>query len=131
MKSTSWRFFLIPKLKFAGSGAIATSVDYVVYVLLVSSLEPVMSNVISYSLAVVVNFLLQKKFIFTPTRKTSEALIMSIAFSVAGLMLGTLLIYLLNETHLFNANQYSIKLIVTGIVFFYNFYTKRFAFENR
>ncbi len=127
----NWRPSLIPKLKFAGSGVIATSIDYGLYMVLVQSLEPVSSNIISYSLAVMVNFLLQKRFIFTPKRKTSHAFALSIAFSLAGLLLSTLLIYGFNEIRLFDSNQYLIKLIVTGIVFFYNYYTKRFAFENR
>lgn len=131
MKTTNWKSYFIPKLKFAGSGAIATSIDYTIYMVLVQSLEPAFSNIISYSLAVLVNFVMQKKFIFTPKRKTAHALVISVVFSIVGLFFSTLLIYIFNEMLIFNSNQYIIKLLVTGIVFFYNFYTKRFAFENR
>lgn len=122
---------IYPKLKFALSGSIATAVDYFLYIVLVGFLVPVVSNVISYSIAVIVNFVLQKTFIFDLRRKVASTFMMSIVFSIIGLGVSTLMIYWFNRANLFGSNQYLIKLVVTGIVFFYNFYSKRYAFERR
>ena len=131
LKDNKFTRFIIPKIKFAMSGLVATLVDYVIYIILVLSLAPVFANIISYSIAVMVNFTIQRNFIFEVKRRTSHAFSLSIMFSLIGLVISSSLIYLFNEMTFFQSNQYVIKLVVTGIVFFYNFYTKRFAFENR
>ncbi len=120
------------KLRFALTSALATAVDYGLYLLLVYTwLEPVPSHVISYSVAVLVNFSLQKRFIFTLERKLSHAFVLAMAVSGGGLVLGTLLIWVLTQHPFFDHYQYVTKLCVTGILFFYNFYMKRYAFERR
>ncbi len=134
-KASLWakaKGFILPKLKFASTSVIATSLDYFLYLILVAYFfSPVISNIISSSCGMLTNFILQKRFVFRLERKTSTAFILSIGFSVLGVGLSTLLIYSLNHIDLLRAHQYITKLIVTGIIFFYNFYTKRFAFENK
>jgi len=126
-----YKLFLL-KAKFAMTSAVATVVDYTLYMLLIwSDLRPVVANVISYSIAIIVNFLLQKRYIFTPQRKVSTVFVLAISVSIGGLLLSTGLIYLLNLQPFFADHQAITKLCVTGIVFFYNFYLKRFAFEKR
>jgi len=126
-----YKLFLL-KAKFAMTSAVATTVDYSLYLLLIwSDFRPVVANIISYSIAIIVNFLLQKRFIFTPQRKISTVFILAISVSMGGLLLSTGLIYLLNLQPFFAENQAITKLCVTGIVFFYNFYLKRYAFEKR
>lgn len=123
-------FFL--KLRYAASGLVATSVDYTIYMVLVNRVfSPVVSNVISYSISAVVNFLLQKRFVFTLQRKASTAFVLSLMVSLGGLLLSTTIIYYLSQIEFFAARQYLTKLITTGIVFFYNFYLKRYVFEKR
>ncbi|MGD1839901.1 MAG: GtrA family protein [Thermonemataceae bacterium] len=125
------RDFLLPKLKFATTSSVATAVDYVLYLVLVTSgLRPVVSNLISGFCGMVLNFILQKRFVFLLKRDVKTAFVLSICFSLLGILIGTSLIYLLNKWIFFQEHQYITKLIVTGIVFFYNFYTKRFAFEK-
>ena len=41
------------------------------------------------------------------------------------------IIYLLSKNPFLNENQYITKLISAGIVFFYNFFFKRYVFEKR
>lgn len=120
------------KLKFAASSSIATATDYILYILLVGHFfTPVVSNMISYSCAVILNFTLQNQFIFINQRKLHHTFIWSMSFSLIGLILSTLLIWLLNHFAYLASNQYLTKIIVTGIIFFYNFYSKRYAFEKR
>ncbi len=126
------RKLFLMKAKFAASGLVATSVDYFGYLLLVGRFfTPVTSNLISYSVAVVVNFLMQKRFVFKQQRSNTQAFLGSILVSLGGLLLSTGLIYGLNEISFFAEQQYITKLLATGLVFFYNFYFKRFVFEGR
>lgn len=123
-------FFL--KAKFAFSGLLATGIDYGLYMVLVTwFLPPVASNLISYSIAVIANFGMQKRFVFQLQGSAGRAFIWSISASALGLLLSTGIIYVLNLYPFFAERQYLTKIIATGLVFFYNFYSKRYIFERR
>ena len=120
------------KVKFAMSSSLATLVDYVLYQVLVRYLfSPVASNLISATVGMVINFFLQKKYIFELKRSVKIAFIISLFVSVGGIGISTIIIHFLNKSEMLAGNQYIIKAIATGTVFFYNFYMKRFAFEKR
>ena len=120
------------KVKFAMSSSVATLVDYVLYQVLVRYLfSPVVSNLISATVGMVINFFLQKKYIFELKRSVNIAFIISLFVSVGGIGISTIIIHFLNNSEMLSGNQYIIKAIATGTVFFYNFYLKRFAFEKR
>jgi len=121
------------KLKFALASFIATLTDYLLYLLftLLFLFAPVPSNIVSSFCGMLVNFLLHKKMVFSLQRKAHHAFLLSVLVSVGGIGLGTTIIYLLTQYPFFTQHQYITKLIATGIVFFYNFYFKRFAFEKR
>lgn len=120
------------KVKFAMSSSVATLVDYVLYQVLVRYLfSPVVSNLISATVGMVINFFLQKKYIFELKRSVKIAFIISLFVSVGGIGISTIIIHFLNKSEMLAGNQYIIKAIATGTVFFYNFYMKRFAFEKR
>lgn len=126
------RRFIVPKLKFASTSAVATTVDYVLYLTLVyTGMPKTVSNVISASCGFLVNFILQKKYVFALKRKLRTAFLISITSSLIGIGISTGLIYMFNKIPFLDAHQYITKLLVIGIMFFYNFYTKRFAFERR
>lgn len=123
--------FLIPKMKFASTSLVATILDYTIYLTLVySGSNKVHSNIISASCGFVVNFFLQKKFIFTLRRKALVTFLISMSFSAMGIGISTFLIYIFNKNAFLDYHQYLTKLLVMGIMFFYNFYTKRLAFEK-
>ncbi|MBK6949255.1 MAG: GtrA family protein [Haliscomenobacter sp.] len=123
-------FFL--QVRFAVSGLVATSVDYGLYLLLVHRvLAPVPANVVSYSIAVVVNYILQRRFVFQLQRPGYQAFLLSILVSMGGLGISSGIIFLLSNQPFFNERQYITKLLATGIVFFYNFFLKRFVFEKK
>ena len=124
--------FIQPKLKFAATSALVTALDYFFYLFLFYYFfPPVIANIISYSILMALNFVLQKKYVFTLNGKVSDAFMKSMLFSLFGLILSTGLIALLNRWIFFFNYQYITKVLVTGVVFFYNFYTKRFSFEGK
>lgn len=118
--------------RFAMTSGVATLFDYVVYLFLVGRFfSPALSNIISYSGAMILNFILQKRFVFSLQRKLGSAFALALLVSLGGLLLSTGIVYTLSRIGFFNEHQYITKLIATGIVFFYNFYFKRFVFEKR
>jgi len=120
------------KLKFATSSSLATAVDYGLYIFLVGAyFTPVISNVISAGTGMLINFVIQKKYVFELNRNLKLTFLISLLTSLIGLGIGTGLIYLLNMQPFFADNQYVTKGLVVGLIFFYNFYMKRFAFEKR
>jgi putative flippase GtrA len=125
------KLFLL-KVKFAMTSSVATLLDYSLYLLLVYTiLDPVPSNIISASCGMIANFFLQKRFVFVLQRKLQSAFLLAILVSLGGIALGTAIIWGLNHFAFFQTHQYLTKLCATGLVFFYNFYLKRFAFEKR
>ena len=123
---------LILKTKFALSGLVATLVDYSVYLFLVYSfLNPAISNIISASCGMLINFLLQKKFVFILKRKALTVFQLSVLVSLGGIALSTFIVTCLSDLLFFSKHQYITKLCATFIVFFYNFYLKRYVFEKR
>lgn len=132
LKRQGLKNLLALKGKFALSGLVATSIDYVLYLLLVGwFFSPVISNIISYSLAVILNFSLQRRYVFSMQRPIPQAFLMSVGISAGGLGISTGLIHFFSQVDFFAERQYVAKLLTTGLVFFYNFYLKRYAFEKR
>jgi len=120
------------KFKYGLSSSVATAVDYGLYLYLVGSFfAPTTSHLISAGTGMIINFIIQKRFIFDLNRKLHHTFLLSLAVSIVGIGLGTLFIYLLNLIPFFHEHQFITKAIVTGVIFFYNFYLKRFAFEKK
>ncbi|MEL7221780.1 MAG: GtrA family protein [Bacteroidota bacterium] len=120
------------KFRYAIGGAIATAVDYLIYFgLYEQGVEPTYAQIPAYSVGMIVNFLIQKYFVFELNRSVRSAFLMSVLVSLGGLVLSTALIYLFNKVAFLQSYQLLIKLMTTGLVFFYNFYCKRYVFEKR
>lgn len=128
------REFTLPKLKFAVTSAVATAVDYGIYLTLTLAVmtSETVAHAISYSIGMVVNFLLQRRFIFESKRKTSAIFAMSVMFSLIGWLLSQgIFNTLIFSFAFFKKWDILAKIITTGVIFLYNFYTKRFSFERR
>jgi putative flippase GtrA len=120
------------KAKFLTSSVIATGVDYALFFLLnLTFFDPVTAHAISYPIAVVVNFYLQQRFIFNLKRSLHAAFIISMIFSVIGWGFGVAGMFMLLKIPFLANYPVLAKVIVTGVLFFFNYYTKRFAFERR
>lgn len=118
-------------LKFLGTSIIATAIDFLLYATFVQLLSPTLSNVISSSTGLLANFVLQKKYVFNSSYNVWKSLILSVIFSIGGLGLGTGIIYMLTSyTELHNFPIVA-KIFTTGIIFFYNYFTKKIAFGHQ
>ncbi|MEM1217811.1 MAG: GtrA family protein [Bacteroidota bacterium] len=125
-------FFI--QLRFALTSSMATLVDLGLWTLLtyLKLLAPETANIVSGFCGMVVNFFLQKRYVFDLQRKVSTAFIMALVVSLGGIALGTFIISLLVQIPFFTGDfQILAKLCATGIVFFYNFFLKRYVFEKR
>lgn len=124
--------FVREKIPFALTGLVATGINYGVYLLLVDRyLPPGPATLIAYSSSVVLNFFLQRYFVFELRRSLRSAFALSMAVSVIGLGLDWLIVTGLHRFPLFGEEEWLIKGVATGVVFFYNFYAKRRVFEGR
>jgi putative flippase GtrA len=124
--------FIVKVFKFVLSGAFATAIDYFLYLLLVHfQWSPLSANITSYTASVVVNFAMQKRFVFDLQRSVSKAFALAMLVSLVGMGISTFIVVSLSTWTVFNDRQYIIKLIATGIVFIYNFYFKRYVFEKK
>lgn len=125
--------FVVPKIKFATTSALATSVDYLIFFLFVhftSNDYAVAAQVLAYSCGLITNFFLQKKFIFMLKRSVYRTFQLSVTFSLIGLIVSSSFIFLLSKIDFFSIHLIFAKILITGTMFLYNFYTKRFAFEG-
>lgn len=121
------------KVKFAMTSLVATGVDITVYSILVYAFEMEMlpSTIIAYLCGMVINFFMQKHFVFDLQRKISTTFLLSLLISLGGLVLDALIVVFLGRFAFFQRFKFFPKLIAKGVVFFYNFYLKRYAFEKR
>ncbi len=122
--------FLFPKIKFGLTSIITTAIDHIIYLILIRYLIESRAHFISYGIGIIINFMLQKRFVFMLRRKVYIAFIISVLFSIFGLIASTFLVHNFAKIDFFSNHKYLNKLAVTGIIFIYNFYTKRFAFEK-
>jgi putative flippase GtrA len=122
---------VIPKLTFAASSGFATAVDYGVFFLLNAlGIPPVFAQLSAAFCGMLVNFFLQKRFVFDLKGRTTDAFVLSLIRSLGGMLLSTLCIALLVQVPLFAKQLLLAKLLTTGCIFFYNFYLKRYIFSN-
>ncbi|MFK8162597.1 MAG: GtrA family protein [Lewinella sp.] len=123
--------FVKEKIPFALTGLVATGINFGVYLLLVDRyLPPGPATVIAYSSSVILNFFLQRHFVFELNRSIESAFVLSMLVSAGGLVLDWLIVTGLHTFPYLGDQEWVIKLVATGIVFFYNFYAKRRVFEG-
>lgn len=123
--------FVREKIPFALTGLVATGINFGVYLLLVDRyLPPGPATAIAYSSSVIINFFLQRYFVFELRRSVRSAFALSMLVSLGGLGLDWLIVTGLHRFPLLGDREWIIKLAATGIVFFYNFYAKRRVFEG-
>ena len=119
-------------LPFALTGLVATGINYGLYLLLVNRyLPPLPATLIAYSSSVVLNFFLQRYFVFDLRRSLRSAFALSMAVSAGGLLIDAAIVYGLHFFPPVGDREWLIKGIATGVVFFYNYYGKRRVFEGR
>jgi putative flippase GtrA len=120
------------KLQFGFASLLATGIDYTVFLLLIwLDFDAVKAHYVSASLGMLVNFLVQNQYVFLRERALLTTFLLSMTVSVIGIVLGGFLMGWIQQFPFWNAHLYLAKIVVTGLIFFYNFYLKRFVFEKR
>jgi len=118
-------------VKFFGTSVIATSVDFLLYIALIELFTPTVSNAMSAGAGMIVNFTLQYRFVFTPTNTLKKSILFSMAFACLGVGLGTGLIHVLTRWTPLVRLPVAAKVITTCVIFFYNYFTRKFSFGDK
>ena len=124
--------FVVEKIPFAITGLIATSVNFGMYLLLVDRYLPYLpATMIAYASGVVLNFILHRYYVFDLNRSVSKAFGITMITSGIGLTLDALIVSGLHRSNIYGEKEWLIKGTAMGILFFYNYYSKKYAFEGR
>jgi putative flippase GtrA len=114
-----------------GSG-IATVSDYLIFFgLLQLQVEAWLAQLVAHSSGMLINFFIQNRFIFNRKRGLKEAFFISLSFSMIAITLSSLSIHVLLNTSFFETYPIIAKLLVSGFIFIFNYYTKQFSFEKK
>jgi putative flippase GtrA len=118
--------------RFGITSSIATAVDFALFrFLFIRYLSPFYSELCSAFIGMVINFFMQKQFVFVRKRKVHYAFFLSILFSFAVMYLGALFIKLLYTDPFLAKHPGITKLIIIGSKFVVNFLSKKWVFEKR
>ena len=118
-------------VKFLTSSVVATGVDFLLYTALLFVFTPIVAHFCSATTGMILNFILQRRFVFNVTRALKTSFLLSVLFSVGGIFLGAGIIYMLTKLALFAEYPLVAKIVAIGVVFFYNYETKKIAFGDR
>lgn len=120
-------------MRFGIVGLISFGIDYSLLFLLteVGGLQYLFSGGISFSISVVVNYLLSMRFVFQPRKNASKAseFILFLFLSITGLGLTEILMWV--GVEILQCHYMISKIVVTGIVMTYNFVTRKIFLEER
>jgi len=121
--------------KFASASALATLIDFILFFILADNFfSKKNATTISRSVGMFINFLMQKKFIFQTNRNVWMVFFLTVLVSLGGLWLGRIIMSVIGDWAIWETySWFKIfpKIIETALIFFYNFFMKRFAFEKR
>ena len=119
--------------KFGVVGIVCFGIDYGLMVLLteLGHFDYLLSSGVSFSVSVVVNYLLSMRFVFRSKKDGSKAreFIIFVALSVGGLLLTEALMWVGVEQ--LRLHYMFAKIVVTGIVMVYNFVTRKILLEEK
>lgn len=112
-------------IKFLGIGAIATIIQYIIFIVLVefSSLTVVLASGLGYGISSIFNYLMNYHYTFSSGAKHKVAALKFTLVALVGLSLNSLLMYLLVE--LFNVHYIISQIMVTGIILVVNFFAHK------
>ena len=117
-------------MRYFATACIGLSLDFVIFVIASHILSAAASHAIGYSVGMISTFVLQKHFVFNSNRKTHHAFGLALILWLIGLGLSTLLIDFLAGISYLSTHLMIAKIITTGFTFWYNFFTRKFAFKD-
>lgn len=120
-------------LKFCVVGIICTIIDFAVLILLreVFGVNYLIANIVAFTVSVIVNYILSMRYVFRGKKDLSKVkeFIIFVILSAIGLGLNEFLMWLCVSN--FGMNYILGKVIATGIVMVYNFFSKKIFLEEK
>ncbi len=120
-------------IKFGFTGVLCFVIDYCLLLFFTEllSINYLISSALSFSISVIVNYILSVKFVFSVDKQASKGrnFILFIVFSVIGLGLNQLLMWL--GVDILNQDYRFIKIAATAVVMCYNFITRKLFLEKK
>lgn len=127
------RKLLLQIIKFGGVGALCFVIDYGILFVLTEfvGLYYLLSSAISFSISVIVNYILSILFVFDTNTENNgiRNFVLFVIFSIIGLLLTTGIMKL--GVDILSWNYMFVKIFATGIVMVYNFITRKIFLEKR
>lgn len=127
------RKLLLQIIKFGGVGALCFVIDYGILFVLTEfvGLYYLLSSAISFSISVIVNYILSILFVFDTNTENNgiRNFVLFVIFSIIGLLLTTGIMKL--GVDILSWNYMLVKIFATGIVMVYNFITRKLFLEKR
>lgn len=127
------RKLLLQIIKFGGVGALCFVIDYGILFILTEfvGLYYLLSSAISFSISVIVNYILSILFVFDTNTENNgiRNFLLFVIFSIIGLLLTTGIMKL--GVDILSWNYMFVKIFATGIVMVYNFITRKLFLEKR
>ncbi len=131
-------------MKFGIVGVLCFVIDYAVYsVLVMASIHHLIANFFSFTISVIVNYLLSMKYVFARRENLDRRaeFILFLVLSVIGLLLSEFLIWLcvdvfyadsdwLNGHFSQKSAKLAAKIFATAVVMVYNFVTRKIFLEK-
>ena len=116
-------------LKFTIVGGLAFIIDYGVFALLTTiGLHYLISQVISFIIALTFNYFASIKWVFNAKEQTVKEIVIFVGLSVIGLILSEILLYI--GIDLLHHHELIVKFIASVIVMVYNFITRKLIIEK-
>lgn len=119
--------------KFAVVGGTAFIIDYfgMIFLTEVLHINYLISSIISFTLSVIYNYVLNVRWVFTVNNQLSrqKQFVIFVLLSVVGLLLNTLFMWMF--TDLVHLDYRIAKIIATALVMVYNFISRKIFLESR
>ena len=120
-------------LKFCVVGVICTIIDFGVLILLreVFGVNYLIANIVAFTVSVIVNYILSMRYVFQGKKDTSKIkeFIIFVVLSAIGLGLNEWLMWV--SVNSLGLSYIVGKVIATGIVMVYNFFSKKLFLEEK
>ena len=133
MDKISKNKLLMQIIKFVFVGGTAFLIDYYLLLFLTNTMNIhyVVSNVISFCVSVIYNYILSAFWVFEMDKNKSktQTFVVFIVLSVIGLLINTVVVFLLYDATKIFALSIS-KIIATAIVMVYNFVSRKIFLEK-
>lgn len=118
-------------LKFGVVGGLAFVIDYASLIIFkeIIGLGVLISAALAFTISVIFNYILSIKWVFDVNKENSakKNFILFIVFSIIGLILTEIIMYL--GTEVLIINYLIVKIVATAIVMVFNFITRKLFLE--